>query len=56
MIDVNLKKENLRKLNLVISLLNEVKNDDWLIGLVDENDDLLKIKMEVEKVKKLIEK
>ena len=53
---MDLKKKNLKKLNQVISLLDEVKNDDWLIGLVDESDDLVKIKMEVIKVKKLMEK
>ena len=53
---MDLKKENIEKLNLIINLLDEVKNDDWLIGLVDENDDLSKIKMSIEKVKKLIEK
>lgn len=53
---MDLKKENIEKLEKVINLLDEVKNDDWLIGLVDENDDLSEIKMKVEKVKKLIEK
>lgn len=53
---MDLKKENIEKLEKVINLLDEVKNDDWLIGLVDENDDLSKIKMKVEKVKRLIRK
>jgi hypothetical protein len=55
MMNVDLKQENIKKLQKVISLLDEVKNDDWLIGLVDENDDLEKIKIEVIKVKNLIE-
>lgn len=53
---MDLKKKNIEKLNLIINLLDEVKNDDWLINFVDENDDLSKIKMSIEKVKKLIEK
>lgn len=56
MIEFDLKKKNVRKLDLVISLLNEVENDDWLIGLSVENNDLVEIKMKVEKVKNLIEK
>lgn len=55
-IDIDLKKKNIKRLNLIISLLDEVQQDDWLIGLVNESDDLDKLKMEVVHVKKLIRK
>jgi hypothetical protein len=46
MMNVDLKKKNIERLIMIVNLLDEVRNDDWLIGLEEKQIDEIKRKIE----------